>query len=288
VLTPAQSLSVAATVKNSGLTHSNFVGQKTKDALVDTQRDRFGKRSDVDRDDADVRIAVHVVRDQAELYLDLAGDPLHKRGYRTEALEAPIKETLAAAMLRLAGWDRKRPLIDPMCGSGTIAIEGMLWARAIAPGLLGRRYGFQRWASHGPERKDALIAIREGAQARVVPESRAPSVLALDNDLQAVQLAKKLARNAGLTLHVERLDVREFMGTDPPGHIVTNPPYGIRIARGESFDRELARAFGALPGHRVSAICQDRELEYAMKKKPAQEHALWNGDLECRLFSWDL
>ena len=100
---------------------------------------RFGARSNVDRDDPDVRVVVHVVRDEAELYLDLAGEPLHRRGYRTEAREAPIKETLAAAMLRLAGWDRMRPLVDPMCGSGTIAIEARSWARDIAPGLLGRK-----------------------------------------------------------------------------------------------------------------------------------------------------
>jgi putative N6-adenine-specific DNA methylase len=286
VLTPAQSLSVSATVKHGELTHSGFVAQKTKDALVDAQREHFGKRSDVDRDDADVKVTVHVVRDKAELYLDLAGAPLHRRGYRTEAREAPIKETLAAAMLRLAGWDRTRPLIDPMCGSGTIAIEAMLWAREIAPGSLRKgRYGFERWASHDPQKKDALIAIRERAKARVLREG--PVVMALDVDGSAVALARKLAQRAGIDLHCERLDVRDFMGTDPAGHVVTNPPYGIRISRGESFDRELGAALSSLRGHRVSAICQDRELEDAIAQRPVQEHALWNGDLECRLFTWE-
>lgn len=288
VLQPSLSLSVTATVKSGALTHSNFVAQRTKDAIVDAQRDQFGKRSDVDRDDADVRVSVHVVKDQAELYLDLAGEPLHKRGYRTEAKEAPIKETLAAAMLRLAGWDRKRPLIDPMCGSGTIPIEAMLWARDIAPGVLGRRYAFQRWASHDAAKKDVLIRMRDKAKARILPESEAPSVLALDIDPQAIALTKKLAKQAGVAFRVERLDVREFMGTDPPGHVVTNPPYGVRLARGETFDRELAHAFSQLEGHRVSAICQDRELQQAMPLKAKQEHALWNGDLECRLFSWEI
>ncbi|MDB4976708.1 MAG: hypothetical protein JWN48_5049 [Myxococcaceae bacterium] len=288
VLHPKLTLSIHANVSGGSLTHSNFVAQRTKDAIVDGQREQLGKRSDVDKDDADVRIHVHVVRDHAELYLDLAGEPLHKRGYRTEAKEAPIKETLAAAMLRLSGWDRQRPLVDPMCGSGTIAIEAMLWARDIAPGLLGRKYSFQRWASHDPARKDALIHIRDRAKARVRPESEAPSVLALDIDPQAVALTKKLAKSAGVAFRTERLDVREFLGTDPPGHVVTNPPYGIRLARGESFDSELAHALSQLEGHMVSAICQDRELQQAMPIKPVQEHALWNGDLECRLFSWQL
>ena len=287
VLEPELTLSVSATVKHGGLTHSSFVAQKTKDALVDAQRAHFGKRSDVGREDPDVRVVVHVVRDKAELFLDLAGEPLHRRGYRTEAREAPIKETLAAAMLRLCGWDRTRPLVDPMCGSGTIVIEGMLWARAMAPGLLGRRYGFQRWALYDASKKDALITIRDAAKARVVSERVAPTVMALDADVQAVSLARKLARQAGVTIQCERLDVRDFMGTDPAGHIVTNPPYGVRLERGERFDYELAQTFRELRGHRVSAICQDMELANAMRTKPVQEHALWNGDLECRLFSWE-
>jgi 23S rRNA G2445 N2-methylase RlmL len=288
VLDPSRSLSVSATVKHGALTHSSFVAQKTKDAIVDTQRERFGKRSDVDRDDADVRVVVHLVRDKADLYLDLAGEALHKRGYRTEAREAPIKETLAAAMLRLAGWDRVRPLIDPLCGSGTIAIEALSWARGIAPGLLGRKYGFQRWLSHDASKKDALIEIREYAASRVLPEADAPSVMALDIDGQAVNLARKLAKQAGVAVRCERLDARDFLGTDPPGHVLTNPPYGIRLERGESFERLLAKSFSELAGHRISAICQDRELLWAMPVKPLQEHALWNGDLECRLFSWQL
>ena len=131
-----------------------------------------------------MRVAVHVVRDQAELYLDLAGESLHQRGYRSEAREAPIKETLAAAMLRLAGWDRKRPLVDPMCGSGTIAIEALLWARAHRAGARSvARYGFQRWAlARRQQEGRADRDPRVRAKARVLPEHEAPSVMALDID----------------------------------------------------------------------------------------------------------
>ncbi len=287
VLEPQRTLSVSATVKHGALTHASFVAQKTKDALVDAQRARFGARSNVDRDDADVRVTVHIARDSAELFLDLAGEPLHRRGYRAQAREAPIKETLAAAMLRIAGWDRGRPLVDPMCGSGTIAIEAQLWARAIAPGLLGRPYGFQRWALYDASKRDAFRALRERAEAQVVPARDAPSVMALDVDEHAVALARKLAERAGVAVRVEQLDVRDFLGTDPPGHVLTNPPYGVRLERGEHFYRELAESFAALRGHRVSAICQDRELERAMPVRPVHEHALWNGDLECRLYTWE-
>jgi putative N6-adenine-specific DNA methylase len=288
VLDPDKTLSVSATVKNGQLTHSGFVAQKTKDAIVDAQRKHFGARSNVERDEPDVQVVVHVNKDEADLFLDLSGEALHRRGYRTESREAPIKESLAAAMLRLAGWDRKRPLVDPMCGSGTIAIEGALWARNIAPGLLGRSYGFQRWLSFDVSQKRALVDIRDACKERVVQEREAPTIMALDCDGLAVTLARKLARNAGVGIQIERLDVIDFMGTDPAGHVITNPPYGVRLSRGEDFEVGLANALGALRGHRVSAICHDPKLAHAMRSKPAQEHALWNGDLECRLYSWDL
>jgi putative N6-adenine-specific DNA methylase len=278
VLDVRRSLSVAATVKHGALTHSGFVAQKTKDALVDVQRLRHGARSNVSRDDPDVRVVVHVARDQAELFVDLSGESLHRRGYRNEAREAPMKETLAAAILRLCGWDRRRPLVDPMCGSGTLPIEAALWARDIAPGLLGRRYGFERWALYDGRLKDALRDIREQAKARVQPAHLAPSLMALDIDVLAVNVARKLAKRAGVEVHVERLDVRDFMGTDPPGHVVTNPPYGVRLARGATFETMLAHTFRGLRGHRISALCHDPRLAEAMQVPPLQEHALWNGD----------
>jgi 23S rRNA G2445 N2-methylase RlmL len=288
VLDPDKSLRVSATVKNGQLTHSGFVAQKTKDAIVDTQRAQFGSRSNVERDEPDVQVVVHINKDEAELFLDLSGEALHRRGYRTESREAPIKESLAAAMLRLAGWDRKRPLVDPMCGSGTIAIEAALWARNIAPGLLGRSFGFQRWLSFDTNQKRALVDIRDACKERVLPERLAPTIMALDCDGLAVTLARKLARNAGVGIQIERLDVIDFMGTDPPGHVITNPPYGVRLSRAETFESALAKAFRGLVGHRVSAICHDPKLAEAMRIAPNQEHALWNGDLECRLYSWDL
>jgi 23S rRNA G2445 N2-methylase RlmL len=284
-----RSLSVSATVKHGELTHSGFVAQKTKDAIVDRQRAEHGARSNVERDDPDVRVFVHIAKDQGELFLDLSGTPLHQRGYRAESREAPIKETLAAAMLRLCGWDRERPLVDPMCGSGTIAIEAALWARDIAPGLLRKQWGFQRWALYDDvELKQAVRDMRDAARERVREPKDGPTVMALDIDPRAVSLARKLSEKAGAELQVQQLDVRDFMGTDPVGQVLTNPPYGVRLARGEEFERDVARSFRALHGHRVSAICFDLGLHDAMGMKPVQEHALWNGDLECRLFSWQL
>ena len=285
-LEPDQTLSVSANVKSGQLTHTAFVAQRTKDALVDTQRARHGARSNVSRENPDVRVVVHIVKNEAELFLDVSGEALHRRGYRTEQREAPIKETLAASMLRLAGWDRQRPLVDPMCGSGTIAIEAALWGRNIAPGLLGRQYGFQRWASYDASAKQTMIEIRDKAREKVKTEG--PLIVALDTDRAAVEVARRLSRSAGVSIQIEQADVHDFGGSEPAGHVVTNPPYGVRLARDEGFEDMLAETFQQLSGHRVSVICQDRNLEQAMKLPPVQEHALWNGDLECRLYSWDV
>ncbi|MCK5845492.1 MAG: hypothetical protein KAG97_12335, partial [Victivallales bacterium] len=133
-ITPEQTISVSAVGVASQLNHSGFIALKAKDAIVDQIRDKDpkGQRPSVSKTDADVRIFIYLVNDKASVYLDLSGEGLHRRGYRKEAGEAPLRETLAAALLRLSGWDRKTPFLDPMCGSGTIAIEAALWASNFA------------------------------------------------------------------------------------------------------------------------------------------------------------
>ncbi len=132
-ITPDHTMAVTAACRSSKLTHTNCIAQKTKDAVVDQIRDIRGTRPSVDRRDADVDIFVHLVKNKATIYLDLSGESLHRRGYRKHTTRAPLKETLAAALLRLTGWNRKTPFVDPMCGSGTIAIEAAMWAANIAP-----------------------------------------------------------------------------------------------------------------------------------------------------------
>ncbi len=286
VLDAKRTLAVTAHVKHGELRHSGFVAQKAKDAIVDQLRERFGARPDVDRKDPDVHVVVHLAKDEAEVFIDLAGEPLHRRGYRTEAREAPIKETLAAAMLRLGGWDRVRPLVDPMCGSGTIAIEGYLWAYDVAPGLLRKHYGFERWASFDEMQARILDDMRGSARDRI--RKTGPSILALDHDREAVALARTLSERAGAVIRVEHGEVEDFLGEGPPGHLVTNPPYGVRLARGDDFEVMLGEVFSQLKGYRISVLCHDRTLEHSMRVAPIQEHALWNGDLECRLYSWQV
>ena len=286
VLDDKRTLAVTAHVKNGELRHSGFVAQKAKDAIVDQLREKFGARPDVDRKDPDVHVVVHLANDEAEVFVDMAGEPLHKRGYRTEAREAPIKETLAAAMLRIASWDRVRPLIDPMCGSGTIAIEAYLWAYDVAPGLLRQHYGFERWASADELQTRILSDMRASARERIRKEG--PEIMALDHDHEAVRLAHVLTERAGTNIEVVQAEVEKLGASEVASHIVTNPPYGVRLARGEDFEVMLGKVFSQLTGDRITVLCHDRTLEHSMRAPPVQEHALWNGDLECRLYTWQL
>ncbi|MBM4364561.1 MAG: RNA methyltransferase, partial [Deltaproteobacteria bacterium] len=161
LLSPRHTLAVSASCRESALAHEMFVAQRTKDAIVDQLRDRHGERPSVDRADPDLGLAVRVVRDRATVALDVSGTSLHLRGYRVPGAEAPLKETLAAAVVRLSGWDRQTPLVDPMCGSATLAIEADLWARRVAPGLARPRLGLERWASHDDTLRTALARLRE-------------------------------------------------------------------------------------------------------------------------------
>jgi 23S rRNA G2445 N2-methylase RlmL len=285
-LTPRHTLAVRAASRASALTHTQFIAQRTKDAVVDQLRDRLGARPSVDLADPDLALFVHLVRDRATVYLDLSGESLHRRGYRSLALEAPIKETLAASVLRIVAWDRRRPLLDPMCGSGTIAIEAALLARRIAPGLFRERFGVERWASHDDDAARRAAAIREEARAKTLPEG--PPILASDIDPGAVAVTLENARAAGVAIRVERRAVRDLAPATPAGHVVTNPPYGERVQAAEGLYGEMAAAFARLRGHRVSLLAGTPAIVRPIRWKPADTRVLYNGDIECRLVTYEV
>src|SRR5919204_571353 len=188
-LTARTTLAVEATVRDSAITHSGFAALKVKDAAVDALRDALGARPDVDPKDPDVRIVLHLARDRADLALDLAGEPLHRRGYRAATTPAPLKETLAAAVLPLGRVDPDRPFIDPMAGSGTLAIEHALAARRIAPGL-GRAFAFQRWPVYRGALQSAWDRMKEAARAEALPSAPAP-IIARDLHAKAIEAARR-------------------------------------------------------------------------------------------------
>lgn len=287
-LTPRQTLAVSAFIRDSAMNHSGFVALKVKDAVVDRIRGTGTERPTVDRDDPDVQIFVYWVRDRVTLYLDLAGVPLFKRGWRGPTGEAPLKETLAAAMLRLSGWDRKQPLLDPMCGSGTIAIEAALWAANVAPGLFRDRFGFERWADFSEEDAAAVASLRGDLRRQITGQT--PRITAADVDGGVLETAKANARAARVKLAFRQAAVEDLRPCEPKPLVVTNPPYGIRIgaAEGPEFQKKLAAVFCRLHGWRVCFLTGNPELPRQIPPRPAGQFDLMNGDIECRFFVYDM
>jgi len=279
-----RTLSVSATVKHGAMRHSGFVAQRIKDAIVDRLREHRGSRPDVDRGDPDVHVVAHVARDRVGLFVDLAGRPLSQRGYRTQGGEAPLRETLAAAMLRIGGFRPGAPLIDPMCGSGTLAIEAALWAAGTAPGA-GRRFGFERWRCFDDAAAASWRLEKERAIAFADPI--ATEIRASDRDERALELARANAARAGVRIRFTRAEVGDLEAS-PGTIVVTNPPYGVRLASKSDWSLDLARASRHLHQVTLVVITPDRMLPRAMRRRPTYEHTLYNGDLECRLFTWQI
>jgi putative N6-adenine-specific DNA methylase len=315
--TPKQSIKVEVTAQHSPLNSLNFAALKIKDAVCDRFRDKaHGVRPDVNTQWPDVRIFAHLTTDTCSLYIDTSGEPLFKRGWREDKGDAPLKETLAAAMLAASGWadgdDDLQPLYDPCCGSGTIAIEAAQMACNIAPGSL-RRFAFEKFVPFQPHVWAAIK--KEAAEAVVNPEPGQKALIyGSDVSHRMVDFAQRNAERAGVA------DVIEFRGGDalqrmPPieggGVMVLNPPYGERIDVGGVAGTAHEARFGArevaqtedggeffsqlathwkknFSGWTAWVLTPDLKLPGKMRLKESRRVPMWNGPLECRLFKFDM
>ena len=280
-VTPRTTLAVRASCRASRLTHSQFIAQKTKDAIVDVVRESAGSRPSVDRDDPDVAVALRLAKDYATVYLDVGGASLHERGWRTRTGLAPLRETLAAAMLRLSGWNREDRFVDPMCGSGTLAIEAATWSRNMAPGLGRPRFGFERWASHDDDMRTRIRDMRDRARAAVRNEG--PEIVASDVDPAAIEMARGNARDAHVGLVLRQADVCELEPLPAGTTIVSNPPYGERLDATAAFYEGVAGALRRARGERVALLAGTPAIERALGQAPDRWRILYNGPIECRL-----
>jgi 23S rRNA G2445 N2-methylase RlmL len=290
-LTLRHTFAVEATVTHSTLTHSQFTALKVKDAIVDAMRDRLGARPDVDAKDPDVRVVVHLSQNRADLSLDLAGQPLHRRGYRVAIGEAPLKETLAAAVLSLGRVAEDLPFVDPMCGSGTLPIEQALRVRQIPPGL-GRAFGFQRWPSYAGSHQSLWDRMKEEARALVLPKAPVP-ILASDHSRAALDAAKKNAARAGVAADVvfEEREVSALERHFEKGTLCANPPYGERImakARAPELYRNLGRVLRRFGGWRAVFLSGHAGFEHEIGLRAKISHRLWNGPIEAKLLVFEI
>ena len=282
-----RSIRVDVTAIRSPLKSLEFVTLRIKDALCDRFRAERGRRPNVDTRSPDVRIAAFLDAHNVTVYLDTSGEPLYKRGYRSERGEAPLKENLAAGILALTGWDTEEPLFDPMCGSGTFLIEAAMMALRIAPGA-GRGFGFERLLAHDPKLWRGLREAATGAQEKL----RALPVFGADVSGKELRLAHQNLKAAGLDRAVE-LRKADILGITAPAHLgtmVLNPPYGVRISEKKAMAEFYPQLGNALKnrytGWRCYILSADPELPRLIRLKATKRTPLFNGPLECRLYEY--
>ena len=283
-------LRVYVTAQRSPLKSLEFVTLRVKDAICDRFRDACGRRPSVDTRNPDVRVHLFLTADTATLYVDTSGEPLYQRGHKMAKVEAPLKENLAAGILKLAGWQPGTPLLDPMCGSGTFLIEAAQLALDDAPGLSRDpgEFGFERLANF-----DAALWRRLQTEAAQRRREAAPlPIWGSDLAADAVARARQNLAHAGLDdlVTLERADLLERTPPAPEGILVANPPYGERLASGEELAAFYPRLGDALKkrfaGWRCYLLSADTQLPKLIGLKPSKKTPLFNGPLECRLYEF--
>jgi putative N6-adenine-specific DNA methylase len=283
-----KTFAIDAVVSGDRFTHSQYVAYKTKDAIVDQFRDRFGARPSIDNEDPDLRINVHINNDQVSVLFDSSGESLHKRGYRDIVDKAPINEVLAAGLIMLSGWQADCHFVDSMCGSGTIPIEAAMNAMKIPAGYFRTKYGFIKWKDYNDTLWKDVVRTADNLMTDFDFQ-----IIGSDRSARAIDIAKQNIQNARLHKDVRLIKkhMEEFTPPEAPGILIINPPYGERLEEHDikalysSIGDSLKRNF---KGYQAWVISSDF---YALKHiglKPSKKLVVFNGPLECRFVCFDI
>jgi len=282
-----RTLRVNVTAHQSPLKSLEFATLRVKDAICDRFRDDVGRRPDVDRAAPDVRVHVFLEAARGALYLDTSGEPLFKRGWRAEAVEAPLRENLAAGLVRLTGWRFDQPLLDPMCGGATLLVEAAALARGRAPGMK-RAFGFEKLDSYNAT---LWRQLREEA-AQPAPHAPRLALYGSDADAKSLTAARRNLAAAGVERWVtlEAVDVLARQAPAASGVMIANPPYGERIGEAESLARFYPKLGDALKRNFAGWNCffftADRRMEKLVRLQTSRRTVLYNGPIECRLYEF--
>ena len=281
-------LAVDSTVNSQVFRHSKYVALKTKDAIVDQFRDKYDVRPSVQVSSPDLRINLRISNKECTLSIDASGDAMFKRGYRVKSVKAPMNEVLAAGLLKHAGWTEDQPLIDPMCGSGTILIEAVLMAKNIAPLSFRNIFGFMLW----PDFDQKLWADIKAESIKSQKELDL-SIRGSDISLQSIQAARENIAAAGLEddIIVSRKTFSEVKPQTNYGVLITNPPYGERLedAQLNSFYTKLGDQLKKeFEGFDAWVISASQEALKNMRLRPSRKITLYNGALECKFMKYEM
>ncbi len=282
----SRTIKVKVSAQHCSLPSLDFITLRIKDAVCDKFMAVRKVRPSVDTRRPDIRIEAFLTEKEVAFYLDTSGEPLFKRGLRRARAAAPLRENLAAGILKLAGWTPGQPLLDPMCGSGTILLEAAQMARSIAPGL-GRRFAFEKLQGFDPT---AWQTLRKASRAR--QREDASAIYGCDRDPLALEAARANLREAGLedAVRLMRADVLEITPPAPEGVLVANPPYGVRTGHEAELADFYPRLGDALkqrfPGWRAYVLTADQRLPRLIGLAPSRRIPLFNGALECRLYEF--
>lgn len=287
-LNDKQTFVIDTTIHSDYFKHSQFVSQKAKDAIVDQFREKTGVRPSIDKDFPDIKIHIHIDRDQCTVSLDSSGESLHQRGYRTATNIAPINEVLAAGILLLSGWDGSSDFIDPMCGSGTLLAEAAMIACNIPANINRKEFAFEKWNDWDNDLFDQII----DALLKRTKEFRY-TITGFDKAPSAVQKAKDNIRNANLDEYVIIHQANFFDSKKEnlgPLHMVFNPPYGERLDIDmERFYRELGDTLkNNYPNTNAWFITANLEALKFVGLRPSRKIKLFNGSLEARLVKYEM
>jgi putative N6-adenine-specific DNA methylase len=289
-LQPHNTLAVNATGGNQQLNHTHFTALQVKNAIIDQQRNQFGERSSVDTQNPDVLINVHIYQDHCVLSLDSSGESLHRRGYRPAMGLAPLKETLAAALLDMAEWEPSLPFLDPLCGSGTLPLEASLKALNIAPGLFRMQFAFERWLDFDEALWEQLLKEAEKSE---LSELKAP-IVGSDRDSDILNQARINAQQCGLADKVKftQTELSQVEAPADSGVIICNPPYGERLGDAKELG-ELYKLLGDVfkqrfKGWTAFVLTGNKELAKKVGLKASRRIPVYNGSIPCTLMKYEL
>lgn len=282
-----QTFAIDNTINSAYFRHSQYAALKTKDAMVDQFRDKFGKRPSVDIKNPDIQFDLHAYQDQFTVSLDSSGDTLNRRGYREPGHKAPLNEVLAAGMIKLAGWNKDLPLVDPMCGSGTILFEAALIGRNIAPQLYRSHFAFKNWDNFEP-----TIWNRVMSEAKSAVRHSPLEIQGGDIDFNAMSICERSIKKLKFQdiIKVRRIPMQQHLPKAPDGMLICNPPYGERI--GENVN-ELYKEFGDVlknnfKGYDAWLLSSNMEAFKHVRLKASKKIVMFNGSLECKFQKYEM